>query len=135
MDEPIAFIQIRITEEHPWCGRLLMEIRPTQVLTGGRIVTIIRDGRQLTARGSTRLLPGDIVVAGGESVDGKAWGTLNELTIGPGHPWVDRPVKDLPLQEGCSLVAIRRSGALFIPDGSAIICAGDLVILNEGTSD
>ena len=133
-DRPVDFIQIRITPEHPWCDHLLMEARPSVVLGGGRIAMIIRDNQQITPKGSTRLKEGDIVVVAGESVDGKSWGTLNEVSISAGHAWAGKRVFELFLEEGTSLVAVQREGKLLIPDGNTLICTGDLVVLNETRS-
>ena len=129
----LEFIQIPIAAEHPWCGHLLMEIRPSLILGGGRVVTVVRDGVQITPRGSTRIQAGDIVVASGGSVDGQAWGTLNELTISRGHAWAGKHVSELTLDEDSSLVAIYREGSLLIPDGSTLLCAGDRVVINENS--
>ena len=111
-----------------------MEIQPARVLGGGRVVSVIRGDSQLTPRGGTRHNEGDILVVSGESVDGQRWGSVNELSVHDTHPWVNKKVSELPLQEGCTLVAIRREGTLLIPDGSTVICAGDLVMLNDGTA-
>ena len=92
---------------------------------------VVRDGQQLTPRGSTRLKAGDIVVVCGDSVDGKAWGSLNELEISAAHGWVGKRVCELSLDEHCTLVAISREGSLLIPDGNTLICAGDHIVMNE----
>ena len=132
---PISFIKIPIAESHPWCGKRLSEVRPSEILGGGRIVSVIRNDRQLTAVGPTRLQAGDTLVAIGESVEGTKWGTLNEVTVDAGHPWANLHVRELQLEKGSSVVAIRRGETILIPDGEALICAGDCLELNENKEE
>lgn len=65
-DSGTKLLEIRVEEGHPWAGRSIMEANlPEEIL----VVMIRRGGRVLVPKGFTQILPGDIVVVSGNTLD------------------------------------------------------------------
>lgn len=58
------------------------------------------------------------------------------LSVQGEHPWLDKPVKDLPLPPGLILAIIQRQGEVIVPRGDTVIQQGDQIVLGaEGFQD
>lgn len=55
---------------------------------------------------------------------------LTRFRIGPGHPWEGKPVGECHLPADALVVTIRRGEESLIPNGSTVICAGDLLVVS-----
>ena len=51
------------------------------------------------------------------------------LGVGEGHPWIDRPVRDLPLPPGLVLAVLQRRGRVLRPRGRLTVQSGDTLLL------
>ncbi|HBI64105.1 MAG TPA: potassium channel protein [Clostridiales bacterium] len=58
------------------------------------------------------------------------------LEVGENHPWIQQPVRDLPLPPGLILAVIQRRGDVVVPRGNTVIRQGDRLVLGaEGYRD
>lgn len=51
------------------------------------------------------------------------------LEIGPGHPWINRPLREIETLPGTLIAAVLRNEEALIPNGSTVFEEGDCVIL------
>ena len=55
--------------------------------------------------------------------------TFSKISIGPTHPWVGHPLRDIPLPPELLVTLILRNGVSLVPNGSTVLLAGDLLVL------
>ncbi len=55
--------------------------------------------------------------------------TFSKISIGPTHPWVGHPLRDIPLPPELLVTLILRNDVSLVPNGSTVLLAGDLLVL------
>ena len=55
---------------------------------------------------------------------------LVQIELGEGHPWLNRPLRELELPQDMLLVALIRAGQIQIPDGQTVLQQGDTAVLS-----
>lgn len=125
-EKPLNFVTSIMTENHPWCGRLVKDLvfPPETVL-----VVVIRDDEEIVPRGDTKLMPDDVLIFGAKRFEISDGIRLTELTIKDEHDWVGAPIKKLDISRQELIVMIKRRGRIIIPDGDTVIKAGDSLVI------
>ncbi len=128
-DAPINFVQLKVSEEHPWADRTLSEI----VIPPGLLaVAVVRGEQERVPDGSTRLQVGDVVVLTARELDDSLVRTnLLEQRVEDDNPHIGQPLSRLGLGPGRLIVMIQRGDEVIIPGGDTVIQAGDLVVFTE----
>ncbi len=126
-ESPVQFLRLQISDAHPWANHPLRELNMAPDM---RLVLIHRGGQQIVPRGHTVLLPGDVAVVSGPSLEGTDWGSLSELLIRAGHPWCGRTLRDIAMELHCLVVMVRRGGTAIIPNGDTRLQDGDVLVVN-----
>ena len=127
-EENIHFIRVKLAENDKWTGKKITEIGiPKDVM----IVAIHRKKDTIIPRGTTVLEKGDIVVMCAEKIKDVQPIDLKEITIGEGHSWNGKAIRDLDISRQSYIYMIRRKGKAIIPRGSIVIKAGDMVLIYE----
>ena len=127
-ETPVQFLKLQISEDHPWANRALQAI---EMIPDVRVALVDRGGEQLVPRGQTTLLPGDRVILSGPSMDGGSLAMLTEISVEASHPWAGRRLGDISMPRHQLVVMIRRRDEVVIPDGSTVIEAGDVLVMNQ----
>ena len=138
------FHEVEVTAGSVADHRLLKEIP----LPGGVTVVSVRRGTQVVVPdGNTRLAAGDVLTvfarhglqdqllarmhaddtAELEMVVGDDQARFFDLEI-PAESVADgRPIREIAIPSGCTVVSVRRSAEVLIPDGSTVLEAGDVL--------
>ena len=127
-ETPVQFLKLTIGEQHPWANKALWAI---DMIPDARIALVVRGGEQLVPRGHTTLLPGDKVILSGPSMDTTDMAMLTEVRIEPSHEWAGRRLGDIRMHQHQLVVMIKRDDTVVIPDGSTVIEAGDVLVMNQ----
>ena len=125
---PVHLVRQQLTPQHPWVGQQLHTLTlPPDML----VVMLCREGRSHLPNGSTRLLPGDIVVLSAPAYEGGESLALSDLHIEPGSPWAGKTIAEFSPLPSELVVMILRDGQVVIPRGGTRIAAGDLLVLSS----
>lgn len=125
-EEQVRFVELHVTEKHPWIGKRIEQI---ELPPGLLLVMILRGQQTLLPRGQTRLCQNDIAVLGAPSYEGRGKPVeLTETTLEPGDERIGRPVSSL---EGprVFLVLIKRKGQCILPNGRTVLRLADTLVL------
>ncbi len=126
-DSSIEFIPFRLDSTSKWTD---MRIRDIDVPPNSIIAAIDRDGEAVIPNGGTVLHAGDNLILGISKHEIKSSVTLSEESIGPGHPWAGKKLRDIGTHDTLILMIIR-SGKSIIPSGDSVIMPGDIIVKNE----
>ncbi len=130
-DTDVQFIQLAITDGHSWNGAAVRDLSlPQDIL----LVTVLRNRETLVPRGDTVLQAGDTAVLAAAGFDDENHIRLYETEIDRHHPWRERPIYELPLEEGELVVMIRRGAEMIIPGGNTVVAGGDILVINREES-
>ena len=126
-DSSIEFIPFRLDSTSKWTD---MRIRDIDVPPNSIIAAIDRDGEAVIPNGGTVLHAGDNLILGISKHEIKSSVTLSEESIGPGHPWAGKKLRDIGTHDTLILMIIR-GGKSIIPSGDSVIMPGDIIVKNE----
>lgn len=125
-------------------GRLLKEIP----LPGGvTIVSVRRGTRVVVPAGNTRLASGDVLTvfarhglfeqlqerlraddtAELDAVVGEELARFFDVEVPAGSVANDRPIKEIAVPGGCTIVSVRRGDDVIVPDGTTVLRSGDVL--------
>ena len=122
----VSFIQIRLTEGHPYSGKSLKEI----VLPSGLLVVLVmRDGKTVVPNGGTVLMEGDLLVAAAEEFEDRKNLTLQEITVDKNDKRKGKTLSEMKIPKGTLVVMIQRGADIIIPGGDTVICEDDTMVL------
>ena len=121
-----------ITEDSKLSNKTIMDSNiPEDIL----IVMIKRKGDVFVPNGSTKILPGDILVVTGNNFDklriyqeGKST-KLMEISVGVTSEFANKTIADANIPDEILVVMIKRSGDVIIPNGSTEILPGDILVI------
>ena len=125
-EEEVHFIKVQLLERDDWVGKSIWEL----ALPAGVIVAVIQRGREaIVPRGNVRLLAGDTLVLGAESLANDQHIQLKEIILGRQNPWNGRRIRDLDISRKTLIVMVKRRRKVMIPKGDLMLLEGDKVIL------
>lgn len=127
-ETPVQFIRLNVGSNHPWAHKQVFNIR---MMPETRMALVIRKGKQIVPRGHTRILPGDMVIISGPSLEGDVWGTLTEQPIDRDHNWCDKALKAIHMPPDTLVVMIKRGRKTLIPNGDTVLREGDVLVVNQ----
>ena len=121
----LEFITGVLNEDHGWCGKEIKDIIiPPQAL----IVTIVRDGENMTPTPKMVLKSGDtVVLATNNHRDDDI--NLNEMTVFEGDKWIGMEIENLNLAATEKIVMIKRGNKTIIPSGNTVIKKNDALVM------
>ncbi len=126
-ENDVSFIKLHLDENHPWSGQLLRDIvTPPDFL----IALIIRNDKQiLVPNGSTRILPGDLLIIAAREFENRANLTLREVSVDNSSRYAGKTLKEVDRPQDSLVVLIRRPGETIIPAGDTRILSGDTLVV------
>ncbi len=125
---PVQFVQSKVEAAHPWANRAVRDIElPPNTL----LMILQRDGRSITPRGNTVLLPGDLLVIGAKTFDVRGTIHLSEIVLEPGNEWIGKQLAEIEFEPDKLVALVYRRGKIMIPSGKTTLREGDVVILNQ----
>ena len=121
----ICFIQVPIGENHSWKGARLKEIAmPKDFL----VAMIQRDGAAIVPNGDSVVCSGDTLVLAARGFAGEEDLAIRETSLGEGHRWCGKPLRELELPKGVLVILVLRGTEVVIPDGGTIFAPGDVLV-------
>ncbi len=138
------FHEVEVSSGSVADDRLLKEI---PLPSGATVVSVMRGQQVLVPHGNTRLTTGDILTvfarhglheqllerinaddtAGLENVVGSDEARFFDLEVPVESVADGRPIREVAIPGGCTVVSVRRADAVLIPDGSTVLAAGDVL--------
>ena len=129
-ESDVRFIKFRLTSYDLWTG---VEIRNLGLPSGVIVALVQRGDEVLIPRGGTKLLEGDILVLGAESLDTGKHLDLKEVTLREQHPWNGLRIRDLDISRQTIIVMVERRGKMIVPRGDLVLREGDQVLMYTQT--
>ncbi len=127
-ESPLQFIQSTLDEHHPWVNCAVRDIRmPPNTL----LMLLRRDGKDITPKGNTVLLPGDLLVLGAKTFDAKGLISLSDMVLHEDNEWVGKTLAEIELEPDKLVAAVYRRGVVFVPNGKTLLRENDVLIFNE----
>lgn len=125
----LQFSEIRIRDDSPWLGKMVMEIGfPDDLLL---CMLNRRDGTRVLPNGRTQFREGDSVIVCSKSYDDKYQQLMiKRFTVEKGSKWNGVRVSELPATRS-QLILIQRDNKTIIPHGNSQILAGDVLYINQ----
>lgn len=122
----LSFGKVRISAGGAWDNTMVKNLDlPEDV----KLLMVLRDGRKIITKGDTCLLAGDEVVFCSRSYDNATVADVREHPLPRSSSWTGKMIKDCPIKDGSHVVMIRRGDEQIIPDGSTVLCAGDVLFM------
>lgn len=138
------FHEVDVPSDSVADGRLLKEI---PLPSGVTVVSVRRGAQVLIPDGNTRLTAGDVLTifarhglhgqllerlnaddtAELEAVIGDDQARFFDLELPVGSVADGRPIREVAIPGGCTVVSVRRGAEVLIPDGSTMLAAGDVL--------
>ena len=124
---PVQFLQFTLPSEHEWIGKKINEITfpPDSIL-----VLIIRNGVKLIPNGNTVLQENDLLIMCGQDSSKIEGVNLYEKIVEDTDEMVNQKIKEIALA-GKLIILIKRKDKVIIPRGSTVICANDVLVIND----
>lgn len=122
----LSFGKFRISAGGTWDNTMVKNLDlPEDV----KLLMVLREGRKIITKGNTCLLAGDEVVFCSKSYDNATVADIREHPLPRSSSWTGKRIKDCPIKDGSHVVMIRRGDEQIIPDGSTVLCAGDVLFM------
>ena len=124
---PVQFLQFMLPAEHEWLGKKIQEITfpPESIL-----VLIIRNGAKLIPNGNTILQENDLLIMCGQDSSKIEGVNLYEKVVQDTDDMVNKKIKEISLT-GKLIILIKRKEKVIIPKGNTVICADDVLVIND----
>ncbi len=121
--DQIQFVNFPVTKDSQWSGKAIKDA----VFPEGFIVASIERGSgTLLPRGNTVIEAGDTLILGMRDTSDRHKANFEEFTIGRGHSWLGKKLKDV--KTDALILLITRNGKDIIPNGETIFMKGDDVL-------
>ena len=127
-DQDYVFVEVVLDENHSLCYKRLSEVDLDQKML---VALILREGKPLLPDGQTKLLPYDKLVIIAPQFSDEADLPLHEIVITNSNPYCNKTLSKLSHDKNTLVIAIKRDGNTFIPNGSTKLLENDLVILAQ----
>ena len=124
---PVQFLQFMLPAEHEWLGKKIQEITfpPESIL-----VLIIRNGAKLIPNGNTILQENDLLIMCGQDSSKIEGVNLYEKVVQDTDDMINKKIKEISLT-GKLIILIKRKEKVIIPKGNTVICADDVLVIND----
>ena len=133
-DKSTKLIELTIDEQHIIANKTIMDANiPEDIL----VVMIKRKGDVFVPNGSTKILPGDILVLAGNKLNcfneykEEKSTTLTEISVDGNSSIVNKSIKDAEFPDDVLIVMIKRKGEILIPNGSTVILSEDILVITS----
>lgn len=131
-DKSTKLIEISVTDDNKLANKTIMDSNISEDIL---IVMIKRKGDVFVPNGSTKILPGDILVVTGNNFDNlrmyqeEKSTKLMEISVGMKSRFANKLVADADIPDEILVVMIKRSGDIIIPNGSTEILPDDILVI------
>lgn len=125
----LQFSEVKVHTDNPWSGKTVMELElPANML----LSLIVRsDGRRIVPNGRTLICEGDTIVLCSKTYSNNDQQIkVVQRTVTENNQFCGKQVKQLPSNRG-QLMMIQRGQKTIIPNGSTVLCAGDVLYINQ----
>ncbi len=125
---PVQFVKLLVDAGHPWAEQ---RVKDLAVAPGLLLVLILRGKQRVIPKGNTRVLSGDVVILSALSVEDTIDGVLTEVVVDKDSEWLGKPLRELRLEEDKLIVAIKRGGQVWIPNGRLVVQEHDIFVISQ----
>lgn len=127
-ESAMTLMQMHISAGHHWENRKLKDV----TLPEGSLAMVIRrkDGI-IIPKGDTVIQAGDEIALNVPTYEPANEIALREINIDQEHPWRNRKIKDLDLEDHVLVAMIRRKAQDLIPNGETMICKDDVIVIYD----
>lgn len=125
---PVQFIQLTLSNEHPWVGR---QINSLKALPDTLIILIKRNGKDILPTGELTLLEQDTLIISALAPATTECVTLTEKVLEKDDAWIEQPISSLEIDHHKLIILIKRSGDFIIPHGNTILKEHDILVINQ----
>lgn len=137
-DKSTRLIELTIDENSTMANKRIMDASiPEDIL----VVMIKRSGDVLVPNGSTKIIPGDILVLSGNKLnqfsdykEDKST-TLTEVSINEKSILANKAIKDAAIPDDILIVMIKRRGKVLVPNGDTEIIPGDILVITSNNME
>lgn len=127
-------IEFTIDKNNSIANKMIMDANiPEDIL----VVMIKRNGDVFVPNGSTKILPGDILVLSGNKLkyfneyrEEKST-TLTEFSVDKKSCLINKPIKDADVLGRVLIVMIKRDGEVLVPNGNTVILEDDILVVTS----
>ena len=129
-----SLIEFTIDKNNSIANKMIMDANiPEDIL----VVMIKRNGDVFVPNGSTKILPGDILVLSGNKLkyfneyrEEKST-TLTEFSVDKKSCLINKPIKDADVLGRVLIVMIKRDGEVLVPNGNTVILEDDILVVTS----
>ncbi|WP_196000671.1 potassium/proton antiporter [Clostridium sp. 1001271B_151109_B4] len=133
-DKSTSLVEFTIDEHNIIANKAIMDANiPEDIL----VVMIKRNGDVFVPNGSTKILPGDILVLSGNKLkhfneyrEEKST-TLTEFSVEEKSSLINKSIKDANIPDDVLIVMIKRKGEVLVPNGNTIILPDDILVVTS----
>lgn len=137
-DKSTRLIELTIDEHNIMANKRIMDADiPEDIL----VVMIKRNGDVLVPNGSTKIIPGDILVLSGNKLnefneykEDKST-TLTEVSIKEKSLLANKSIKEAAIPDDILIVMIKRRGKVLVPNGDTEIIPGDILVITSNNME
>ena len=137
-DKSTRLIELTVDEYNIMANKTIMDSDiPEDIL----VVMIKRNGDVFVPNGSTKILPGDILVLSGNKLkhfneynEDKST-TLTEVSVEEKSSLINKSIKDANIPDDTLIVMIKRKGEVLVPNGNTIIYPGDILVITSNNME
>ena len=122
----IQFIKLNIKRHSSWAG---MKIQDITLPTGLLAVMIIRNDEKIIPKGSTVIMPNDVMILGAEGFYDNTNLDLTEYTIFRKHKWKNKKISEIKIPNNGLVILIKRQNNILIPNGKSTIKEDDVLVV------
>ena len=137
-DKSTRLIELTIDENSTMANKRIMDASiPEDIL----VVMIKRSGDVLVPNGSTKIIPGDILVLSGNKLNKfndykeEKSTTLTEVSIKEKSLLANKSIKEAAIPDDILIVMIKRRGKVLVPNGDTEIIPGDILVITSNNME
>jgi len=127
-ESAMTLMQMHISAGHHWENRKLKDVTLPE---GSLAMVIRREDGIIIPKGDTVIQAGDEIALNVPSYESANEIALREIKIDEEHPWRNRKIKDLDLEDHVLVAMIRRKAQDLIPNGETMIREDDVVVIYD----
>ena len=124
-ESAMTLMQLHISPGHRWENQKLKDVTLPE---GSLAMVIRREDDIIIPKGDTVMMAGDDIAVNVPSFEAANEISLREITIEEDHPWRDKKIKELDLNEHILVAMIRRKDQDIIPNGETKIYKDDILV-------